>query len=138
MANKHKGSNAERELLHLFWSKGWACSRVAGSGSSHYPSPDLIVGTPSRKLAIECKTTKASRKYFPLDEIDQLRKFCVMFGAEPWIGLRFSRTEWHFVALDDLDKTHTAYCISLEQAKQKGILLEELLELLALPALPSS
>ncbi len=128
MANKEKGSNAERELVHLFWSRGWACSRIAGSGSSHYPSPDLLAGRPGRKLAIECKSTKARRKYFPRDEIEQLKNFCERYGAESWIALRFSRTDWLFVMLEDLDKSKNSWSISVEHAKKKGILLSELIE----------
>lgn len=39
--NKKKGIAAERELLHLLWDKGFACCRVAGSGSIPEPNCDL-------------------------------------------------------------------------------------------------
>ena len=58
MSRKSVGINAERELIHLFWSSGWSAVRIAGSGSSHYPSPDLIASNIARKLAIEAKVTK--------------------------------------------------------------------------------
>ena len=38
MSLKSKGSNAERQLLHMFWDAGWACLRSAGSGSMNHPS----------------------------------------------------------------------------------------------------
>jgi Holliday junction resolvase - archaeal type len=41
---KSKGSKAERDLIHLFWSKGFAAMRAAGSGSSQHPSPDILAG----------------------------------------------------------------------------------------------
>lgn len=45
MSHKSKGINAEREIIHLFWSMpGWTACRVAGSGSMKYPSPDVIAG----------------------------------------------------------------------------------------------
>ena len=56
--SKRKGTNAERDLIKLFWSVGWAAVRVAGSGSMQFPSPDLLVGNKIRRLAIEVKTTK--------------------------------------------------------------------------------
>ena len=64
MSLKSKGINAERELVHMFWGENWACLRIAGSGSIKYPSPDLLVGNSLRRLAVECKTTKDSKKYF--------------------------------------------------------------------------
>ena len=42
MKNKVKGSNAERELILDLFNKGWAVSRVAGSGCSTLPTPDII------------------------------------------------------------------------------------------------
>ena len=64
MSFKSKGINGERELVHMFWNRGWACLRIAGSGSSKYPSPDILAGNKLRKLAIECKITKDQKKYF--------------------------------------------------------------------------
>jgi Holliday junction resolvase len=63
MKLKAKGSNAERELVHMFWDKGWAAIRVAGSGSSQYPSPDVLAGNNLRKLAVECKASGELNKY---------------------------------------------------------------------------
>ena len=53
MSRKSKGINAERSLIHKFWAHNWAAIRVAGSGSSKYPSPDVLAGNNLRKLAIE-------------------------------------------------------------------------------------
>jgi Holliday junction resolvase len=53
--SKIKGSNAERELLRMFWASSWACIRSAGSGSMHFPSPDLLAANKIRRLAIEVK-----------------------------------------------------------------------------------
>jgi holliday junction resolvase Hjr len=128
MGGKAKGSNAERELVHMLWKKGWAAIRVAGSGSSHYPSPDVLAGNNLRKLAIECKAVGAASRYISIEQIDNLAKFAALFGAEPWIGLRFDRNDWLFVGLEELEKTENNYTIKLETAKQKGLLLEELLK----------
>lgn len=128
MAAKHKGTNAERELIHLFWGKSWAAVRVAGSGSSHYPSPDVLAGNNIRKLAIECKAVGATSRYISIEQIDDLVKFAQMFGAEPWIGLRFDREEWLFIGIEDLEKTEANYAANLETAKRKGLLFEELIK----------
>ena len=127
MSQKSKGTNAERELVHLLWKRGVAAIRVAGSGSSRYPSPDILAGTIERKFAIECKSLKGTTKYLPKDEVMALQEFSNLFGCEAWIGVRFARNEWFFVAPDDLHETKESYVVSLETVKVKGLLLEELL-----------
>lgn len=128
MSSKSKGSKAERELLHLFWSKGLACLRSAGSGSMKYPGPDLIVGNKLRKLAIECKSTKGKKKYLDKYDVDQLREFCDVFGAEPWFAVRFARKEWLFLSLEDIEKTENGYVISVKVAERRGLLIDELIK----------
>ena len=127
MSLKSKGINAERELVHMFWSKNWACLRIAGSGSSRYPSPDILVGNKLRRLAIECKITKDHKKYFEKREIEDLKKFAVIFGAEPWVAVKFKDHEWHFVVVDDLIETKKCYVIDTDRAKTKGLLFEEII-----------
>lgn len=127
MSQKSKGTNAERELVHLLWKKGYGAIRVAGSGSSKYPSPDVLAGTSQRKLAIECKSVKGTAKYLPKDEIAALKTFSEVFGCEPWIGVRFARNEWFFISLEDLRETPESFMVSTETVKIKGLLLDELL-----------
>ena len=128
MSSKSKGSKAERELLHLFWSKGLGCIRSAGSGSMKYPGPDLIVSNKVRVLAIECKSTKKTKKYLDKYDVEQLKEFCDIFGAEPWFALRFARKDWLFLSLDDIEKTENGYVIDLEVAERKGLLIDELIK----------
>ena len=128
MAVKTKGINAERELIHMFWKKGWAAIRVAGSGSSRYPSPDVLAGNNLRKLAVECKAIKGTSKYLPKEEVEQLRQFSEIFGAEPWIGIRFDKDEWYFLTLEDLQETEKSFGISTKSAKNKGLLFDELIK----------
>ena len=127
MSKKSKGINAERELITLLWGHGISACRVAGSGSSHFPSPDIIAGNTLRKLAIECKTSSAEIRYIQKESIDQLKVFANTFGAEPWIAMRFARNNWLFISLDDLKDTGNYFSISLENAKKKGFLIEELI-----------
>ncbi|HIH05107.1 TPA: Holliday junction resolvase [Candidatus Woesearchaeota archaeon] len=125
MSLKSKGINAERELVHKFWAAGWACIRVAGSGSSKYPSPDLLAGNARRKLAIECKVTSGTAKYLGKDDVEQVRTFARAFGAEAWIALKIAR-QWRFMMLEDIRETPAGYAISASLAEQKGLTFEEL------------
>ena len=128
MSVKTKGINAERELVHMFWSKGFATLRSAGSGSMKYPGPDLIVGNKIRKLAIECKSTKDKKKYLDKYDVEQLKEFCNIFGAEPWFAVRFARMDWLFLSLDDIEKTKNGYVIDAKVAERRGMLIDELIK----------
>jgi Holliday junction resolvase len=128
MSNKSKGINAERELIHKFWqTEDWSSHRIAGSGSSKYPSPDIIAGNNQRILALECKTLKKGNKYLTKKEVDELIQFCQKFGAEPWLAMKFSRQPWSFLKIKDLKKTENSFVISHNIIKEKGINFQELL-----------
>lgn len=128
MNRKAKGTKGERELVTYFNENNWSCIRVAGSGSSRYPAPDLLAGNAIRRLAIECKVVGENKKYFQGEEIEQLRVFSQRFGAESWIAIHFPRKPWYFVMLEDLEKTGNCWAISLSVAERKGLKIEELIQ----------
>ena len=125
---KSKGTNAERNLIKLFHDHGWSALRSAGSGSSKYPSPDVLAGNGFRRIALECKTTKDNKKYLKNDEVEQLMIFSKNFGAEPWIALKFPAEQWYFFMIEDLKKTPNSYVGSLEDTKFKALTFNELIE----------
>ncbi|MFH1642978.1 MAG: Holliday junction resolvase Hjc [Nanoarchaeota archaeon] len=127
MSRKSKGINAERDLLHKFWKLGWPCIRIAGSGSMRYPSADILATNKIRKLAIECKTCKSNNKYLSKEDIAQIKEFSDIFGAEPWIAVKFDRNDWYFLSLDDIKKTGSNYLVSSKIAQDRGLLIEELI-----------
>ncbi len=123
---KAKGTKGERELITFFNQSGWMAIRSAGSGSSHYPSPDILAGNALRRIAIECKVTKEKKKYFQKEEIEQLKQFSQKFGAESWVGVQFKGEQWYFLMLEDLEDTGSNRAVSIEVAKRKGLTKEEL------------
>lgn len=128
MSTKSKGIDAERDIIHMFWGKSWSAVRVAGSGASKYPSPDIIAGDRIRKLAIECKVTKDKKKYLDKYDIEQLKEFCDIFGAEPWFAIKFARMNWLFLSLEDIEKTEKGYVIDSKVAERRGLLIDELIK----------
>jgi len=129
MSRKSKGLNAEREIVHLFWKTGnWAAIRVAGSGSIGYPAPDVLAGNGSKVLAIECKSSKNGSQYLSDREIDELKKYSQVFGAEAVVGVRFDNNGWFFFNVDDLRKTGKHYATSLEDAKRVGRRFDKFIE----------
>jgi len=128
MSVKSKGINAERDLIHKFWSENIPAIRVAGSGSSKYPSPDIIAGNRSKRIAIEAKTTKENKKYLTKEEVGGLKNFSELFGAEPWVAIKFKGIEWLFLPITEIIETKKCFLINTETAKRKGILFEELIK----------
>lgn len=122
------GSNAERQLVHEFWKRGWPTIRVAGSGSMKYPCPDLIVGKEKRKIVIECKTTKKKNKYFTKEEVSDLKTFAKMFGAEAWLAVRFGKRGWFFVQTTDLKIKEKSLVLTLDNALRMGKTIDKLLD----------
>ncbi len=128
MSHKSKGINAERELIHLFWKNNWTAIRTAGSGSNKYPSPDIVAGNILRKLAIECKASKNNAIYLIQEDIDQITTYAKLFGAEPWLAVRFNNYEWFFMNIEDIKLTkNNNYVISTDYIKQKGLLFQEVI-----------
>lgn len=115
---KSKGSNAERELVQMFNGIGWAAIRVAGSGSSRFPSPDVLASNGSKVLAVECKSTKSKYQYLELSQLRQLKQFAKVFSAEPWIAVKFS-TNWRFFKPEDLSQTKKKFGVTNESQKAK-------------------
>lgn len=116
MKNKKRGSNAERELLHLLWRNGFAVARVAGSGSIPLPSCDLLAGKRYKKYAIECKIVRGERRYVNGKQLNEFLMFAEIFGLKPIIAIKFLRKGWFFIDATKLNKI-----AKQKHAKQVGI-----------------
>ena len=127
MSLKSKGIAAERDLVHKLQEFGFAAIRVAGSGSTQTPSTDILAGNGSRILSIECKTVKGDSRYVSIEAINDVVVFSRQFGAEPWIAVRFHRSPWRFLLVEDIPRTEKNVALSRELTETKGLLLEELL-----------
>ncbi len=127
--NKARGSSAERELIHKFWSASWAAMRAAGSGSSQFPSPDIMASNNIRKVAIEAKVTLQKKKYFTKKEITELKYFSEKFGAEPWVAVKFPQKKWFFLLIEDLEETSASLAVDTILAERKGLSFEEFIRL---------
>ena len=129
MSSKNKGSRTERELVHMFFDKSHAASRIAGSGSTPLLAPDILAGVNGRVLAVECKSGK-DKRYITKKQIKELKEFSRKFGAESWLGVRFDREGWYFLSLEDLDKSSTGnnFVVDVDLAKKKGLSFDELIK----------
>ncbi len=126
MSHKSKGIGAERELVHLLWKAGWGAIRVAGSGSTKYPAPDVIAGNGMRRIVVECKALAASGIYLEKKEVEELKIFAQKMAAEPWIGARFTSQSWRFIGPEELKETKKSFAITRTLAELRGLSFEEL------------
>lgn len=126
---KQKGSNAERELIHMLWSKGYACVRAAGSGCTTFPSPDIIASNGRHKLAFECKSFSADYVHLEYDQIAQLVEFSQKFGADAWVAVRYEGKDWVFLDMARIQKTAgDNFKVSKSFAYDDGHSFEKLME----------
>ncbi len=122
-----KGSRYERELVDLLWKSGFAAVRVAGSGSSSHPAPDVIAGRGKALFAIEVKYSSGERIYLGKEEVNDLLSFSNRMGAKPLIGVRFRGTEWRFLDPSLLKERRNTYLIEREEVIENGIRIQEIL-----------
>ena len=117
---KRKGSRFERDLIEELWKNGFAAIRVAGSGVSHFPCPDIVAGNRKRFLAIEVKMRSTLPLYLTEEEIEKLRRFSEVFGAEEIVALKLPRKKWKFFKPKELGETNRGYRID-EEIYEKGM-----------------
>ena len=101
MHTYQKGATAERELVHLLYSKGWSVMRAPRSGRIGIPSPDVVAAKTGRIIVIEAKSRAAGFK-IENDQIEQLQDWQTRALAEPYIGWKIARKGWFFLRLADV------------------------------------
>jgi len=126
---KAKGTTAENELVHQFWDNKWVCIRVAGSGSTQYPAPDILASRGDKKIVMEVKVVSDVKKYFTGQEIRDLNYFGEKFGAESWVGVKFQENQWYFCPTSELSLTKSEnYKIDLITMKRQGFKFDEMID----------
>jgi len=96
-----KGAGFERELVAKLWSHGWAAARIAGSGSTKYPVPDIVAIKDNCLIIIECKST--SKKKISLSQaVRSVGEFAKVAGCSAYVAVKFPRVETRFFNLVDL------------------------------------
>ncbi len=127
MVYHSKGANAERELMHLFFNAGCSVVRIAGSGTSPLPAPDIIALKKGRIIAVECKARKAKNLAITVQQMQELVGWSKKAGAKPFVGWRIPRKGWLFLRPKQLHNTGKFFLISLKDAMQKGKSLKEVI-----------
>lgn len=121
-----KGMKFERDLIHMFWGKGYAALRTAGSGAARYPTPDVVAGNGNNFIALEVKKRSNLPVYLTENEVRELVMFSNLFGANAYIAVKIPRKEWKFVEIGQLKKGKS-YRVD-EEVYSAGIDFEGIIE----------
>ncbi len=124
MVYHSKGANAERELMHLFFDRGFSVVRIAGSGTSPLPAPDIIAIKNKRIVSVECKARKAKNLAISVGQIGELRDWAKKAGSEPWVAWKIPRKGWFFLKPEQLKNTGKFFTINQKHAMKTGVLFE--------------
>ena len=123
-----KGSAEERDLVHKLWERNFAAMRApASGGATKRPLPDVLAGNGKLYLAIEVKTTTKDKVYIDSTQIDELCEFSNIFGATPYIGVRFKYTKWLFLEPKNTPRTRNGNSkVEKDYALEKGLEIDEI------------
>lgn len=126
-----KGSNEERDLVHKLWDRNFAAMRApASGGATKRPLPDVLAGNGKIYLAIEVKTTVKDKIYVDFPQIDELKEFSRIFGAVPYLGVKFKYTQWYFLKPENIQRTkNNNYKVEKDYAIEKGLEIDEITQI---------
>ncbi len=113
-----KGANAERELLHKLFERGYAVFRIAGSGSTTIPAADLIAIKGKKGFLIECKAWNSSRLSIKREQIKELEVLKERTGYKVLIAWKVNHKGWFFFPPEKMDKTDSSYIMPLVKAQK--------------------
>ena len=124
--SKKKGSSYERELLKMFFDSGFSGVRVAGSGSSSFPSPDLVIGRGGESFAFEVKSTVNDYVYVSKAQLENLLLFSSVFGAEPLVAVKFISRGWRFFSVPELSSKNVRFSFNSDSRVFENFLSKSL------------
>lgn len=99
--NYARGANYERKLIEFLNTLGFCAVRIAGSGRSVYPNPDVLASNGSCVVAFECKSTQGDKVYLKEGDIIQLREFCKAFNCNGLFALHLRSKGFLFKKVSD-------------------------------------
>lgn len=129
MKRYNKGANAERELISRLYDYGFAIARVAGSGSTPLPCPDIIAMKNSKAFAFECKAWNSMHLSLSKQQMEELLEWSEIAGSQLFIAWKIPKEGWLFISPSHFNKNLKNYCISKKTAKLKSKELECILGL---------
>ncbi|MBU1929998.1 hypothetical protein KJ972_00680, partial [Candidatus Micrarchaeota archaeon] len=97
MSRYAKGANAERELVKKLFEAGFSVARVAGSGVSSLPAPDLLAFSKSHRFGLECKAWDSTSLTIPKRQFEELVHWCDNAACQAVFAWKVSNKGWFFL-----------------------------------------
>ena len=120
-----KGANAERELMHYLYEKGFSVIRSAGSGKMRLPTPDIVALRGKRKLAIEVKNWNKKYLSISAEQMAELIDFSEKGKTELFVAWKVPKKGFYIFHAQDMRETDkNNYAITLKEAKHCAIPLD--------------
>lgn len=121
-----KGANYERQLKKMFEAKGFLVIRAAGSAHDH-TSPDLLVLSSTKRIAVECKAWNSGNLWIERDRMDLMKEFEKRSAIPYYVAWKVSREEWRFFPLIMMKETEKAFTLS-DKELNSGITFDQLIK----------
>ena len=119
-----KGSLEERWLVHYFENNGYAATRIpASGGATKSDRPDVLAGNGIDIYAVEVKSSKQDTIYIRGEQVTELIRFSLKFGAEPLICAKFNRKPYVLLKVNQLLKTKGGNYKINQSMLNEGIIL---------------
>ena len=122
-----KGANAERELIQQLYSLGFSVARMAGSGKTSLPSPDIIALNKYKKLAFECKAWNGNYLSIPAQQMRELISWGKKAEVEMFVAWKMPNHGWFFLKPEHFNSSEKHFSISKQKALKKAISLNVVL-----------
>ncbi|MEW6294697.1 MAG: Holliday junction resolvase Hjc [Candidatus Diapherotrites archaeon] len=116
-----KGANAERELIHILFEKGFSVVRAAGSAATALPCPDIIALNKEKRLAFECKAWSSTHLSIPSEQMKELISWGERAGTETYVAWKIPNKGWLFLKPQAFNKTPKHFIISKKKAFTKSL-----------------
>ncbi len=121
-----KGARSERELLNVFYGKGYSVIRSAGSGVNAL-GPDIIALKDREAFCIECKAWDKGSLSLDYDQFEKLLEWEKNTSFPTFVAWRMSGEGWYFIKLEEFKKCEKSYTVTMRKTKEIGRRLEAIL-----------
>ncbi len=125
---QRKGFDKERDLVLRLWSYGFAAMRAPASGAraKRIFYPDVLAAYRGRIFVFEVKyRSEPGPIYIEASKVEKLRDFAQRAGAEPMIAVKYGRSEWRLIPLDECPSTGSSIRVDPKLVEEKGVSLSE-------------
>ncbi|MCL4365431.1 MAG: hypothetical protein M1569_00985 [Candidatus Marsarchaeota archaeon] len=113
--NRYKrGARAERELLHIFYDRGWSVIRSSGSGVNAL-SPDVIFLKNKDAICVECKAWNRGSLSLDPEQFEKLLEWEKNTAFPTFVGWRVNNKGWYFIRLDEFSRGRSNYNVTMKR-----------------------